>query len=96
MFERVDKTTTKRTQCVDNALQDEEIERTIKECQMENRECMKSTSRNLRKKFNDQAVTTVLNRLRTRRYRGNKYQQKGTNEILDLLKGLTNKKQKNR
>ena len=47
MFGRVDNTTTKRTQRVDNALQDEEIERTIKECQRENVECMKSTSRNL-------------------------------------------------
>ena len=92
MFERVDKTTTKRTQRVDNALQDEEIEKVIKECQKENGECMKATSSRLRKKFNDQSVTRVLNRLRTRRYRGNKYQQKGTNEILNLLKGLTNKK----
>ena len=92
MFERVDKMTTERRQRIDNALQDEEIEKVIKECQKENGECMKSTSSRLRKKYNDQAVTTVLNRLRTRRYRGNKYQEKGTNEIVNLLKGLTSKK----
>ena len=92
MFERVDKMTTERKQRIDNALQDEEIEKVIKECQKENGECMKATSSRLRKKYSDQAVTTVLNRLRTRRYRGNKYQEKGTNEILNLLKGLTNKK----
>ena len=89
MFGRVDNTTTKRTQRVDNALQDEEIEKVIKECQKENGECMKATSSRLRKKYSDQAVTTVLNRLRTRRYRGNKYQEKGTNEILNLIKQLT-------
>ena len=92
MFERVDKMTTERKQRIENALQDEEIEKVIKECQKENGECMKATSSRLRKKYSDQAVTTVLNRLRTRRYLGNKYQEKGTNEILNLLKGLTNKK----
>ena len=92
MFERVDKMTTERKQRIDNALQDEEIDKVIKECQKENGECMKATSSRLRKKYSDQAVTTVLNRLRTRRYLGNKYQEKGTNEILNLLKGLTNKK----
>ena len=68
---------------------DEVIESKIKNCQRENGECMKSTSSRLRKKYSDQAVTTVLNRLRTRRYRGNKYQEKGTNEILNLIKQLT-------
>ena len=92
MFERVDKTTTKRTQRVDNVLQDEEIEMTIKECQRENGECMKSTSRNIREKFNDQSVTRVLNRLRTRMYRGNKYQEKESWKITDIIAQLTNKK----
>jgi len=44
MFGRVDETTTIDTQRIDNALQDEEIEGKIKECQRENGECMKSTS----------------------------------------------------
>ena len=92
MFGHIDEATTKRLQRIDNALQDDEIESKIKECQRENGECMKSTSRNLREKFSDEQVTRVLRRLSTRRYRGNKYQQKGTNEILNLIAQLTNKK----
>jgi len=72
MFGRVDNTTTERRQRIDNALQDEEIEKVIKECQKENGECMKSTSSRLRKKFNDQSVTRVLARIRQRNYRKNK------------------------
>ena len=50
---------------------------------------MKSTSRNLREKFSDEQVTRVLRRLSTRRYRGNKYQQKGINQITNLFEKLT-------
>jgi len=92
MFGRVDETTTIDTQRIDNALQDEEIEGKIKECQRENGECMKSTSGRLRQKYSDQAVTRVLNRLRQRRYRGNKYQEKGINQIMNILENLTAKK----
>ena len=89
MFGRVDEEATIRKQRVDNALQDEEIERVIKECQRENGECMKSTSGRLRKKYGNQPVTHVLNRLRQRRFRGNKYQEKESNEIMNLLSRLT-------
>jgi hypothetical protein len=92
MFERVDEEATTRRQRVDNALQDEEIERAIKKCQRENGECMKSTSGRLRKKYGDQPVTHVLNRLRQRRFRGNKYQEKESSEIMNLLSQLTTKK----
>lgn len=86
MFRRVDKTTTERRQNVDN---DELIEAKIKECQRENGQCMVSTSRRLRKQFGDKQVDTILRRLSARRYRGNKYQEKGTNEIMKLLENLT-------
>jgi len=78
MFRRVDETTRKRLQRIDNALQKKVIETEIKECQRENWACMKSTSRNLRERYSDKQVSRVLRRLSTRRYRGNKYQQKGT------------------
>ena len=89
MFRRVDKEATMRKQRVDNALQEKQIENEIKACQRENGECMKSTSRNLRQRYGDQPVTTVLNRLRQRRARGNKYQEKESNEIMNLLSQLT-------
>jgi hypothetical protein len=92
MFGHVDEATTKRLQRIDNALQDDEIEAKIKECQRENGECMKSTSRRLKEQYGNQKVDTILRRLSTRRYRGNKYQEKGTNEIMNLLKQLTSKK----
>jgi hypothetical protein len=92
MFRRVDKTTTERRQLIDDTNIDEVIETKIKECQRENGRCMVSTASRLRKKYGDDKVSRVLSRLTQRRYRGNKYQQKGTNEILNLLKGLTNKK----
>lgn len=89
MFGHIDEATTKRLQRIDNALQDDEIESKIKECQRENGQAMKSTTRNLRKKFSDEQVTRVLRRLSTRRYRGNKYQQKGINQITQLFEKLT-------
>ena len=83
---------TKQLENVNNAIQDEEIEGKIKECQRENVACMKSTSRRLREKYSDKQVDRVLSRLSTRRYRCNKYQQKGTNEIMKLFKQLMIKK----
>jgi len=92
MFGRIHNTYTTRTQSVDKALHHDEIESKIKACQRENGECMKSTSRNLRKKYGDYEVTKALNRLRTRRYRGNKYQEKGIDQIMNILENLTTKK----
>ena len=86
MFGRMHKTTTEHRQNIDI---DEEIEAKIKDCQRENGKCMVSTSRRLRKKYGDDKVNRVLSRLSARRYRGNKYQEKGIDEILNLLKGLT-------
>lgn len=92
MFGRVDEEATERRQRVDNALDEKQIEIEIKACQRENGECMKSTSRNLRQRYGDRPVTHVLNRLRQRRFRGNKYQEKESNEIMNLLSRLTNKR----
>ena len=78
MFGRVDETTRKPLQRIDNTLQEKIIETEIKECQQENGECMKSTSRNLQEMYNDEAVTRVLRRLSVRKYRDNKYQEKET------------------
>jgi len=89
MFRRMNETTRERIERIDNALQDEKIETKIKECQRENGECMKSTSRRLKEQYGNKKVDRVLSRLSARRYRGNKYQQKGSNEILNLLKQLT-------
>ena len=83
---------TKQLENVDNTIQGEEIEGKIKECQRENGACMKLTSRNLREKYSDKQVDRVLSRLSARRYRSNKYQQKGTNEIMKLFKQLMTKK----
>ena len=80
MFRRVDKTTTQRRQNIDN---DEVIETKIKKCQRENGQCMVSTSRRLRKQFGDKQVDTILRRLSQRRYRGNKYQEKGVNQAMN-------------
>ena len=85
MFKRVDKSTIEQRQNIDI---DEEIEAKIKDCQRENGRCMVSTSSRLRKKYGDDKVDRVLSRLSARRYRGNKYQEKGPNEILNLLKEL--------
>lgn len=86
MFRRLNNTTIEHRENIDI---DEEIEAKIKDCQRENGRCMVSTSSRLRKKYGDDKVNRVLSRLSARRYRGNKYQEKGTNEILNLLKGLT-------
>ena len=42
-----------------------------------------------KRRYGDTPVTTVLNRLRQRRARGNKYQEKESNEIMNLLSRLT-------
>ena len=68
---------------------DEVIESKIKDCQRENGRCMGATSKRLREMYGDYKVTTILKRLNKRKQRGNKYQEKGTNEILNLLKQLT-------
>lgn len=68
---------------------DEIIESKIKACQRENGRCMGATSKRLREQYGDYEVTTILKRLNKRKQRGNKYQEKGTNEILNLLKQLT-------
>ena len=86
MFSRADKTTIEHRENIDI---DEEIEAKIKECQRENGRCMVSTSSRLKKKYGAEKVNRVLSRLSARRYRGNKYQEKGIDEILDLVKGLT-------
>ena len=85
MFGRVDNATTERRQRIDNALQDEEIEKVIKECQKENGECMKSTSSRLRKKFSDQSVTRVLARIRQRNYRKNKKTSQDLGHLTEYL-----------
>ena len=68
---------------------DEIIESKIKACQRENGRCMGATSKRLREMYGNYEVTTILKRLNKRKQRGNKYQEKGTNEILNLLKQLT-------
>ncbi|MBC8503052.1 MAG: hypothetical protein H8D35_08035 [Nitrosopumilus sp.] len=88
MFGRTDKTTTERTQLIDETTEDEVIETKIKECQRENGRCMVSTSRRLRIFYGDEKVNRVLHRLNRRKQRGNKYQEKGINEIINLVKGL--------
>ena len=92
MFGRTDKTTTERTQLIDETTEDEVIEAKIKECQRENGKCMVSTSRRLKKKYGDEKVNRILRRLSRRRERGNKYQENQSNEIMNLLLQLTNKK----
>ena len=71
---------------------DEAIETKIKECQRENGRCMGATSKRLREQYGVNQVTKVIKRLNKRKQRGNKYQEKGTNEILNLIAQLTNKK----
>jgi hypothetical protein len=71
---------------------DEVIETKIKACQRENGRCMVSTSRRLKEEFGIDEVNRVLRRLQRRRERGNKYQEKESNEILNLIAQLTNKK----
>jgi hypothetical protein len=85
MFERLLNTTIEQPQNIDD---DEVIEAKIKNCQRENGRCMVSTSSRLKKKYGHYKVNLVLRRLSARRYRGNKYQEKGMNEIVDMVKGL--------
>ena len=92
MFRRTHRTTTERIQLVDDTTEDEVIETKIKECQRENDRCMISTSNRLRKQFGDEAVDRTLQRLSQRRYRGNKYQERGVNQAMNLPEQLTNKK----
>ena len=86
MFEQLRNTTVEQPQNIDD---DEVIEAKIKACQRENGRCMVSTSSRLKKKYGHYKVNLVLKRLAARRYRGNKYQEKGINEIVDMVKGLT-------
>ena len=71
---------------------DEVIESKIKDCQRENGRCMGATSKRLREMYGDYKVTTILKRLNKRKQRGNKYQEKESNEIMNLLSRLTNKR----
>ena len=75
MFGLTDKTTTERTQLIDETTEDEVIEAKIKECQRENGRCMVSTSRRLRIFYGDEKVSRILRRLSARRARGNQYQE---------------------
>ena len=83
MFGLTDNSTTERQQLIDETTEDEVIEAKIKECQRENDRCMMSTSNRLRKQFGDEAVDRTLQRLSQRRYRGNKYQEKGVNQAMN-------------
>ena len=78
MFRRTHRTTTERTQLVDDTTEDEVIEAKIKECQRENGRCMVSTSRRLRIFYGDDKVNRILRRLSRRRERGNSYQEQFT------------------
>ena len=75
MFRRTHRTTTERTQLIDDTTEDEVIETKIKECQRENGRCMISTSRRLRIFYGDDKVNRILRRLSARRARGNQYQE---------------------
>jgi len=71
---------------------DEIIEGKIKACQQENGRCMGATSKRLREKYGYFEVTTVIKRLNKRKQRGNKYQEKGINQIMNILEILTKSK----
>jgi len=71
---------------------DEIIEGKIKACQQENGRCMGATSKRLREKYGYFEVTTVIKRLNKRKQRGNKYQEKGINQIMNILESLTKSK----
>jgi hypothetical protein len=85
----MDNSCTTQGQLMDNSDIDDEIESKIKACQMENGRCMTSTSNKLREKYGYDHVNRVLERLNKRRYRGNKYQEKGINQIMNILENLT-------
>ena len=71
---------------------DEIIENKIKACQQENGRCMGATSKRLREIAEDEHVTRVIKRLNKRKQRGNKYQEKGINQIMNILENLTKSK----
>ena len=96
MFGRKDKTHTTHGQLTDINDIDEEIEAKIKACQRENGRCMTSTSNRLREKYGYDHVDRVLYRLNKRRTRGNKYQEKKSNEIMNLISQLTKTKDRTR
>jgi len=75
---------------------DEIIESKIKACQRENGRCMGSTSKRLRERYGDYQVTTVIKRLNKRKQRGNKYQEKESSEIMNLISQLTKTKDRTR
>ena len=84
--QEIDDTCTTCRQEIDDIDIDEVIESKIIACQQENGECMKSTSRKLRKQYGDEHVTRILRRLTTRRYRANKYPTKA---IMNIVGNLT-------
>jgi len=71
---------------------DEVIESKIKECQRENGRLMICTANRLREQHGSERVNRKISTMSKRRYRGNKYQEKGTNEIMKLFKQLMTKK----
>jgi hypothetical protein len=71
---------------------DEVIETKIKACQKENGRCMGATSKRLKEEFGIDEVNRVLRRLQRRRERGNKYQEKESLKITDIISQLTTKK----
>ena len=83
MFGRKDNSHTTHGQLTD---MDEEIESKIKACQRENSRCMTSTSSRLREKYGYDNVNRVLCRLNKRRQRGNKYQEKESEQIENIFK----------
>jgi len=89
MLFRTHKDETVNAQPTHYATIDEAIETKIKACQRENGRCMGATSKRLREKYGNNHVTRVLRRLNRRKERGNKYQEKESNEILNLISQLT-------
>jgi len=89
MFGRVDKNKTEHRQLIDSIHIEEVIEVKIKECQRENERCMTSASNRLRILYGDEAVDRILQRLSKRKYQGNKYQEKGVNQAINLFEELT-------
>ena len=61
------------------------IERIIKECQIENGRLMGSISSSLRRKYGDESVNRVIQRLSKRRQRGNQYQNNQSQQMKDIV-----------
>jgi hypothetical protein len=61
------------------------IERIIKECQIENGRLMGSISSSLRRKYGDESVNRVIQRLSKRRQRGNQYQNNQSQHKLPII-----------